>query len=350
VTVDPTAQDDGSGSTLGAAVWSKLGSAAGSIGDSAHRKLSKLATAKRTLGFSRPSFLSRDSADPFDGTVETPTASMSSERVQPKRSFSPEPTLDAADPNEKLLRRVTEQTLRREFKLAGGKVTPTQIADRFRSQLVDTSYGAENRARFRAVIDRIAEPVMIRIDDALTQYLVLRQDNVLPENQDGVNPIDEPSLVAGADTGVSTAVASVTEPDDFAASDPPVSDRDAIRKQALTFPSRKADALSGASPLHCSTPSLEPEDEGAAGSPAVESTQQPGIDVVSMSPVSSFMSSGRFSEIPITPVSDGVSSRDGATTAAADAWQGALKVPLDADDSALGGSILEPGMEPLEGF
>ena len=372
VTVDPTAPDGDVGSTLSTAVWSKLGSAAGSIGESAHRKLSKLATAKRTLGFSRPSFLNRGTADPFDGTTTnravSPT-STSSKKVRSKRSFSPEPKLNAADPNERLLRRVTEQTLRREFKLAGGKVTPTQIADRFRSQLVDPDYGAENRARFRAVIDRIAEPVMVRIDDALTQYLVLRQENPKPENDDvkptrvaDVSGADaggaaEPSLDVKAATEVSAAVATVAEPVVVAAVEPPVRDRDAIRKQALTFPSRKADALAGASPLHCSTPLFELEDEGAVSSPVVDSPQsmrQPGFDVVSMvSPASSFTSSGRFSEIPITPGSDGVPSQDSATTAAVDAWQGALKVPmspLDADDSALGGSILEPGMEPLEGF
>eukprot|EP00039_Didymoeca_costata_P029604 m.25436 g.25436 ORF g.25436 m.25436 type:complete len:543 (+) comp7706_c0_seq1:120-1748(+) len=89
----------------------------------------------------------------------------------------PEPVLDLEDPQEKMLRRVTEQTLRREFKTAGGECTPLQIADRFKTQLSDPEYGLENRVRFSDVIDRIAETVMRREKNGeLVQVLVLKPE------------------------------------------------------------------------------------------------------------------------------------------------------------------------------
>ena len=63
----------------------------------------------------------------------------------------PMPVLDHNDPQEKILRRVTEQTLRKEFRSSGGECTPTQIAERFKDQLNDPTYGLENRVRFRPV-------------------------------------------------------------------------------------------------------------------------------------------------------------------------------------------------------
>lgn len=116
----------------------------------------------------------------------------------------PMPVLDTKDPQEKILRRVTEQTLRKEFRSSGGECTPIQIADRFKDQLNDPSYGLENRVRFRDVIDRIARPMMVQEQDGtMVQKLVLR-----PEYGGKTTQQDTPMPISAAAKAKANGVAS----------------------------------------------------------------------------------------------------------------------------------------------
>lgn len=116
----------------------------------------------------------------------------------------PMPVLDTKDPQEKILRRVTEQTLRKEFRSSGGECTPIQIADRFKDQLNDPSYGLENRVRFRDVIDRIARPMMVQEQDGtMVQKLVLR-----PEYGGKTTQQDTPMPISAAAKAKAKGVAS----------------------------------------------------------------------------------------------------------------------------------------------
>eukprot|EP00038_Savillea_parva_P020041 m.30309 g.30309 ORF g.30309 m.30309 type:complete len:784 (+) comp4691_c0_seq1:38-2389(+) len=87
-----------------------------------------------------------------------------------------EPVLDPDDPNEVMMRVVTEKTLRKEFMKAGGRCTPAQIAGRFKKSLNDREYGPENRVRFRDIIDRICVPEKAVENGETVFYLQLRPD------------------------------------------------------------------------------------------------------------------------------------------------------------------------------
>jgi hypothetical protein len=180
----PSNSDDGAASAeppsnLAGSMWGAIGSRAATLA-SAKRKLALLGTTAREFAIGTAS---RKAA------VEDSTGNT-------------EPVLDFDDPNEVMMRRVTEKTLRSEFTKAGGRVTPTQIAERFKQSLNDREYGPENRVRFRDVIDRIAIPEVVEENGESVCYLQLRADLPPPTP---TRPSNNPNSHLSASLTVDTA-------------------------------------------------------------------------------------------------------------------------------------------------